>query len=146
MNKALTIIVFFITLTAHAGNSKPPSYITDSDFKKMLVDRIELPRKMDKDYHKKLKEREELIKTINSGALDKEAILATAQYNQSLAIKAGDREKAKLFAMEVASATKVLEAEQAAKNEERARAMEAFRQADMLLLQRKIREIQSKLE
>jgi len=106
-------IILMLALSLPVLAEKEPKYITQDDYKKMLIENIEIPRSMDRDYHKKLKERKELVKTIESGKMDTRIALATAQHNQALAAKSGDEEKAKLFAVEIESIAQVIEAKAA---------------------------------
>jgi hypothetical protein len=136
------LVSAFFSAALADDSSEKPSYISDQDYKILLIERIQIPRTMDRNYHKKLRERKELIKDIESGKLDKEVILGAAQYNLTLATKCGDVEMAKLFEREVSAARSVVEAERAAETAERARASAAFREigreTEIMLLKQEV--------
>ena len=110
-------VLFILTVALfgqiHAEDSDGAKYITQADIKNMWLAKIVIPNKMDRDYHKKLREQKKMLEIINSGVMDKQAILAAAQYNQSIAITAGDEQRAKLYSIEIESSTRVIEAEAA---------------------------------
>jgi polyhydroxyalkanoate synthesis regulator phasin len=74
--------------------AQPGRVLTPEMVKNYWVNTFPQPEKLDRDYHQKKQQYEDLVRTIRSGELDDEAAKAALQNNVSVHTAAGDPAKA----------------------------------------------------
>lgn len=92
MKMPLALLLFMSSLlpvVAQGGRILTPEMV-----KNYWVNTFPQPEKLDRDFHQKKRQYEDLVRTIRSGALDDEAAKAALQNNVSVYTAAGDTAKA----------------------------------------------------
>lgn len=82
----LLFVTAVLSVVAQTGRILTPEMV-----KNYWVNTFPQPKKLDRDYHRKKRQYEDLVRTIRSGELDDEAAKAALQNNVSVYTAAGDQ-------------------------------------------------------
>jgi len=90
MRLSLVLIVSLLCLTAGMSFAEAPRILTPQQVKNYWLNTFPQPAPLDRDFHQKKRQYEELVANIRSGSLDNEASLAALTHNVKSYETAGD--------------------------------------------------------
>jgi hypothetical protein len=133
--KKLLVLLFVGSLSAFAQTPTAaiaPQYRTAQEIKVFWLNKMPVPRTLDKDYKEMVDARATFIADVRAGKYNDSAEKTAAEYNADLAMKSGDDAKAAFYNTKVEQFAKAIEETAkaaAAKNEveKNSAAMEALR-------------------